>query len=148
MAHRRKQACGLRVRYRLGCGAQWSSQCLSEVDHAPSTGFGTLMQDFRADHYQGKRVRFSAFVKTEAAQDWAGLWMRVDKEPTDKRHHHLAEIRCSTRRSARCNWYILRRPAEWVRHGLAQRCEVRDRRSECSHNGCRHVSRAQRARKS
>src|SRR5260221_14681903 len=43
-------------------------------------GFGTLMQDFRADHYLGKRERFSAFVKTEAAQDWAGLWMRVDKE--------------------------------------------------------------------
>ncbi len=43
-------------------------------------GFGTLMQDFRADHYLGKRVRFSAFVKTEHAQDWAGLWMRVDKE--------------------------------------------------------------------
>ena len=43
-------------------------------------GFGTLMQDFRADHYLGKRVRFSAFVKTEGAQDWVGLWMRVDKE--------------------------------------------------------------------
>jgi hypothetical protein len=43
-------------------------------------GFGTLMQDFRADHYVGKRVRFSAFVRTEHAQDWAGLWMRVDKE--------------------------------------------------------------------
>ncbi len=42
-------------------------------------GFGTLMQDFRADHYAGKRVRFSAFVKTEGAQDWAGLWMRIDK---------------------------------------------------------------------
>lgn len=42
-------------------------------------GFGTLMQDFRADHYLGKRVRFSAFVKTEGAQDWAGLWMRIDK---------------------------------------------------------------------
>ena len=42
-------------------------------------GFGTLMQDFRAELYLGKRVRFSAFVKTESAQDWAGLWMRVDK---------------------------------------------------------------------
>lgn len=42
-------------------------------------GFGTLMQDFRADHYLGKRVRFSAFVKTQGAQDWAGLWMRIDK---------------------------------------------------------------------
>src|SRR5450631_487339 len=106
MAHRRKQACGLRVRYRLGCGAQWSSQCLSEVDHAPSTGFGTLMQDFRADHYQGKRVRFSAFVKTEAAQDWAGQWKRVDKGPTEKRDPTLPELRRSTGGTVRCNWYV------------------------------------------
>jgi hypothetical protein len=42
-------------------------------------GFGTLMQDIRAGHYLGKRVRFSAFVKTEGVQGWAGLWMRVDK---------------------------------------------------------------------
>ena len=43
-------------------------------------GFGTLMQDFRADNYAGKRVRFSAFVKSDGVQSWAGLWMRVDKE--------------------------------------------------------------------
>ncbi|MBV9746028.1 MAG: hypothetical protein JO099_19890 [Acidobacteriia bacterium] len=42
-------------------------------------GFGTLMQDFKADQYQGKRVRFSAFVRSEDVKDWAGLWMRVDK---------------------------------------------------------------------
>ena len=42
-------------------------------------GFGTLMQDFRAEHYLGKRVRFSAFVKTQSAQYRAGLWMRIDK---------------------------------------------------------------------
>ncbi|HZR67036.1 MAG TPA: hypothetical protein VFA85_17990 [Terriglobales bacterium] len=43
-------------------------------------GFGTLMQEFRADHYQGRRVRFSAFVKSSEA-DRAGLWMRIDKGP-------------------------------------------------------------------
>ena len=42
------------------------------------SGFGTLMQDFRADHYLGKKVRFRAFLKTDRAQFWAGLWMRVD----------------------------------------------------------------------
>jgi hypothetical protein len=42
-------------------------------------GFGTLMQNFRADQYAGKRVRFTAFVKSEGVQNWAGLWMRVDK---------------------------------------------------------------------
>ena len=45
-------------------------------------GFGTLMQSIRADHYAGKRVRFSALVKTEGVQDRAGLWMRVDKGAT------------------------------------------------------------------
>jgi hypothetical protein len=42
-------------------------------------GFGTLMQDFRAGNYLGKRVRFSGFVKSDEVQSWAGLWMRVDK---------------------------------------------------------------------
>jgi hypothetical protein len=42
-------------------------------------GFGTLMQQFKADQYLGKRVRFRAFVKSEGLKDWAGLWMRVDK---------------------------------------------------------------------
>lgn len=42
-------------------------------------GFGTLMQSFDARNYLGKRVRFSAVVKTEDVQSWAGLWMRVDK---------------------------------------------------------------------
>jgi hypothetical protein len=45
-----------------------------------SEGFGTLMQAFRADKYLGKRVRLSAFVKSDGVQDWAGLWMRVDKD--------------------------------------------------------------------
>jgi len=43
------------------------------------TGFGTLMQQFKADEYLGKRIRLGAFVKTDAVQDWAGIWMRVDK---------------------------------------------------------------------
>jgi len=42
-------------------------------------GFGTLMQDFSAEKYAGKRVRLSAFAKSEDVEDWAGLWMRVDK---------------------------------------------------------------------
>jgi hypothetical protein len=41
-------------------------------------GFGTLMQDFSAEQYVGKRVRFSAFVKSQNIQRWSGLWMRVD----------------------------------------------------------------------
>ena len=43
-------------------------------------GFGTLMQQFRAHHYLGKRVRFSAYVKSADTESWAGLWMRIDKD--------------------------------------------------------------------
>lgn len=41
-------------------------------------GFGTMMQQFSADDYRGKRVRFSAAVRSENVKAWAGLWMRVD----------------------------------------------------------------------
>lgn len=43
-----------------------------------SQGFGTLMQAFKADSYRGKRMRLAAYLKVEAVQVWAGLWMRVD----------------------------------------------------------------------
>jgi hypothetical protein len=41
-------------------------------------GFGTLMQTAGPGQYLGKRVRLSAFVKSEMVSDWAGVWMRVD----------------------------------------------------------------------
>jgi hypothetical protein len=43
-----------------------------------TTGFGTLMQDFDARQYAGKRIKFSANVRAEGVTSWAGLWMRVD----------------------------------------------------------------------
>jgi hypothetical protein len=43
-----------------------------------TSGFGTLMQNFTAANYVGKRVRLSAFVKSENLTGWAGLWARVD----------------------------------------------------------------------
>jgi hypothetical protein len=48
----------------------------SKVNRAP--GFGTMMQSFRADDYRGKRLRFTADVRAERVDEWAGLWMRVD----------------------------------------------------------------------
>jgi len=41
-------------------------------------GFGTLMQNFAATQYLGQRVRFTARVKSDSVERWAGLWMRVD----------------------------------------------------------------------
>jgi hypothetical protein len=42
--------------------------------------FGTLLQSIQADPYKGRRVRLSAFIKTENAGEGAALWMRVDGE--------------------------------------------------------------------
>jgi hypothetical protein len=41
-------------------------------------GFATLSQWFTG-MYLGKRLRFTAYVKTEGVAGWAGLWMRVDR---------------------------------------------------------------------
>lgn len=41
-------------------------------------GFGTLMQTVSAAGYRGKRIKLTAFIKSESVADWAGLWMRVD----------------------------------------------------------------------
>ena len=41
-------------------------------------GFGTLMTNTRQDIYLGKKIRLSAYVKTENVKNWVGLWMRVD----------------------------------------------------------------------
>lgn len=41
-------------------------------------GFGTLMQQFNAEQYLGKRVRLSGLVKSQEVARWAGLWVRVD----------------------------------------------------------------------
>ncbi|MGB8030395.1 MAG: hypothetical protein WCF30_12120 [Terracidiphilus sp.] len=45
-------------------------------------GFGTLMQSISASDYVGKRVRLRAWVRSQDVGDWAGVWMRVDKENT------------------------------------------------------------------
>jgi len=54
------------------------SAYLKAKPEADGSGFGTLMQSFSAEQYRGKRVRFSAYVKSQDVKDWAGMWMRVD----------------------------------------------------------------------
>jgi len=40
-------------------------------------GFGTYMQTFKADRYHGKRLKLSAWIKTENVES-AHMWMRLD----------------------------------------------------------------------
>lgn len=49
-----------------------------------TTGYVTLMQRAPAAPYRGRRVRMSAYVKTEGVEDWSGLWMRIDRTADGK----------------------------------------------------------------
>lgn len=50
----------------------------SKAEEFAPDEYATIMQQFRAEKFLGKRVRFSAFVKAVEVEGWAGLWMRLD----------------------------------------------------------------------
>lgn len=54
-----------------------ASALLASKSDAPK-GFGTLMQMVQAGSFQGKRLRFTAYVRSKGVKEWAGLWLRVD----------------------------------------------------------------------
>lgn len=45
--------------------------------------FATMMQQFKADNYRGKRIKLSCFVKSKDVQQFAGMWMRIDNQSGD-----------------------------------------------------------------
>lgn len=55
-----------------------ASSAFIESQKNKVNGFGTLMQSCSAQNYLGKKVKMSAYVKTENVEKWAGLWLRVD----------------------------------------------------------------------
>jgi hypothetical protein len=65
--------------YRTGVDGNGTAFLTSKLDVNAAGGFGTLMQSVKADAYAGRRVRFSAMVRSEDVKGWAGLWMRVDQ---------------------------------------------------------------------
>ena len=48
------------------------------TDIDPSHDFSNLMQTFQAKLFLEKRMRLSAFIKSENVEGWSGLWMRID----------------------------------------------------------------------
>jgi len=60
-----------------------SSAFLESIDEKIE-GFGTLMQTSSADEYLGKRIKMTAFIKSDNVSDWAGMWLRVDSRDTKK----------------------------------------------------------------
>ncbi|MTH53386.1 helix-turn-helix domain-containing protein [Bacillus mangrovi] len=45
--------------------------------------FATMMQQFKADQYKGKRMRLSGFLRTKDVKIMAAFWMRVDSASED-----------------------------------------------------------------
>ncbi len=42
------------------------------------------MQTSSADEYLGKRVKMTAYIKSDNVSGWAGMWLRVDSKETRK----------------------------------------------------------------
>ncbi len=53
-----------------------SASLASRNGHAD--GFGTLMQQIKADEHRGRHIRFTARIKTRDVDGFATLWLRVD----------------------------------------------------------------------
>ena len=54
-----------------------TSAALTSMSATPR-GFGGLMQTASAQRYKGKRIKFTAHLKTAGVRKWSGLWLRVD----------------------------------------------------------------------
>ena len=60
------------------CNTDSTSTYLKSKEGVKPTAFASMTHDFSAAPYIGKRIRFSANLKSDAVQGWGGLWMRVD----------------------------------------------------------------------
>lgn len=55
------------------------SVCIKGDSNAiDDTDYSSIMQQVKAKNYLGKRIRFSAFIKTLDVKEWCGLWMRIN----------------------------------------------------------------------
>ncbi|EGQ21742.1 MULTISPECIES: helix-turn-helix transcriptional regulator [Sporosarcina] len=55
-----------------------SSGFLQSVLVQSTDEFATMMQQFKAEKYLGKRMKFSGFLKASSVEGFCGFWMRVD----------------------------------------------------------------------
>ena len=60
-----------------------ASGYLKAVTPMEPNEFATMMQQFRADKYVGKRMKLSGFVKTDRVEGFCGLWMSVANHVQD-----------------------------------------------------------------
>lgn len=55
-----------------------ASGFLKSVTAESKEEFATMMQQFKAENYLGKRMKLSGFLKSKDVDGFCGLWMRVD----------------------------------------------------------------------
>lgn len=55
----------------------------SKAEILEAGAFCTMLQQFKAATYIGKRVRFSGYLKTEEVKEWGGIWMRINSTTAD-----------------------------------------------------------------
>ncbi|EIT86055.1 AraC family transcriptional regulator [Fictibacillus macauensis ZFHKF-1] len=55
-----------------------ASGTLKSIEASSPTQFATMMQQFKANRYQMKRMKLSGFLKTERVEGECGFWMRID----------------------------------------------------------------------
>ncbi|MEF2247089.1 MULTISPECIES: AraC family transcriptional regulator [unclassified Paenibacillus] len=60
-----------------------SSGFLRAICPQDADSFATLMQQFNAEKFVGRRMKFSGFVRTSDVTAFCGLWMRVDNSYSD-----------------------------------------------------------------
>ena len=56
---------------------------LRSIKQVNDEEFGTVMQQFHASEWCGKRMKLSCFIQTKDVDGYAGLWMRVDGKDGD-----------------------------------------------------------------
>ncbi|MEW5552849.1 AraC family transcriptional regulator [Peribacillus frigoritolerans] len=60
-----------------------ASGFLKSVTAESKEEFATMMQQFKAENYLGKRMKLSGFLKSIGVDGFCGLWMRVDNALQD-----------------------------------------------------------------
>jgi Glyoxalase superfamily protein len=66
-----------------GCALiRYSADYAEPIPGNRGSGFGTLMQQFQANAYLGKRVQLQAQLKADAVTGAATIWLRVDGDKT------------------------------------------------------------------
>ncbi|MDF9801146.1 hypothetical protein OKW21_006409 [Catalinimonas alkaloidigena] len=56
-------------------------------------GWGTIMKNISSKPFKGRKVKFTASVKTEDIKGWVGLWMRVADSQTNEIYAYENMIR-------------------------------------------------------